>query len=832
MASDLVDSPLEEMDPMCVSSSKGQGKTWEELKAVVKDTRKLVSALASRVPTNFQFRTQNTPNGPVTRLYFLGIPPKQRESTLMYINVPTVPMSITPMLTWCSLLESFNAQLQNGGQMSREEQLLRERKRLGTFGITSYEMTDSGKIVFPACNSLFSCCDDNLASVEAIFPTNIDTDLPGARMHPEICPNNPDLVAFVHNNDLWVVNIATGQEVRLTNCNKGTGSLKEDPYSCGVPSFVVQEEFDRYTGYWWEPEREEKSGVYRILYEEVDESDVDILRIYAPLEDKGVDEYRYPRAGATNASSCLKVVEFTVNSENKISQAPVHKCLFESLDVLFPLMEYLVRAGWTSDAKYVYCQLLNRKQTHLSLVLIPAECFVVAEDVANVTLATKQKLPPVHVIHEENSEIWINVHDILHFLPSRSPDEINFLWLSESSGFRHLYKISSKLALREFDDYVIKCDNTEVSAVTAGDWEVSPKEIWVDEKRELVYFIGLKDTPLETHLYVTFYSRYCDPVRLTEPGYSHGVAFNKELSLFVTVYSSSSITPMSSIHQVVHSENGIKTQPLGILMQSTPCPEYQPPEMFNYKSKSGFTMYGMYYKPHNYQSGVKYPTVLFVYGGPHVQLVSNSFKGLKYLRLHTLATQGYAVVIIDGRGSCSRGLKFESHIKNRLGTTEIEDQVEGLQYLMSQTDFIDENRIAIHGWSYGGYLSLLGLAQRPDIFKVAIAGAPVTDWHLYDTGYTERYMDLPASNTFGYQQGNVLSYVDNFPDEENRLLIIHGLIDENVHFQHSSILVSALIKACKPHHIQVYPNERHGIRNHEASEHYKTLILSFLQKNL
>ncbi|XP_053386978.1 dipeptidyl peptidase 9-like [Mercenaria mercenaria] len=842
MASELLESPVGASDPIFVEQNKGGAKTWEEIKAVVKDTRKLVSSLASRVPSNFQFRTQDTPNGPITRLYFLGIPPKQRESTLMYVNVPSVPMSITPMLQWCSLLESFSSTLSNSGQMSREEQLLRERKRLGVFGITSYELTEKGKLVFPACNTLFTCSDENLTSVDPVFPQNIDTNVQGARMDPQICPNNSDLVAFVNCNDLWVVNTKTGQEVRLTHSNKGTGCLKEDPYSSGVPSFVVQEEFDRYTGYWWEPkcDKSPDSKTYRILYEEVDESEVDILQIYSPLEDKGVDEYRYPRPGKTNAKSCLKIVEFSINETDQISETVVCKCLYESISSLFPSMEYLLRAGWTPDAKYVHCQLLNRKQTHLSLVLIPTQCFIVTKATEDVDMEATQseKYPNLHVIHEDASEIWVNVHDILHFLPGESQNEINFIWMSERSGFRHLYKISSKLASQqvlgqsELHDDVLRCECSTVTAITSGEWEVSPKECWVDESRQLVYFIGLKDTPLETHLYVTSYSTPGDPVRLTELGYSHSVSFNKERTLFVSVYSSAKVTPMSTLHQITHSESAVKTQPIGVLMPSSPCPDYSPPELFNFKSKSGYTMYGMYYKPHNYQPGVKYPTVLFVYGGPHVQLVSNTFKGLKFLRLHTLSSQGYAVVLIDGRGSWCRGLKFESHIKNRLGTTEIEDQVEGLQSLMSMVDFIDENRIAIHGWSYGGYLSLMGLAQRPDIFKVAIAGAPVVDWHLYDTGYTERYMDVPESNTYGYQQGNVLSYIDNFPNEENRLMIVHGLIDENVHFQHSSILVNALIKACKPHQIQIYPNERHGIRNPESSEHYKTLILTFLQKHL
>ncbi|KAJ8311744.1 hypothetical protein KUTeg_011099 [Tegillarca granosa] len=369
--------------------------------------------------------------------------------------------------------------------------------------------------------------------------------------------------------------------------------------------------------------------------------------------------------------------------------------------------------------------------------------------------------------------------------------------------------------------------------LTSGNWEVLGKQIWVDESRGLVYFNGLKDSPIESQLYVVSYLVPSNPVRLTELGYSHSVSFSKDCSVFVTVYSSVKQSPLGCINRICHKDDGnISSQTLGILLTGSDCPDYNSPDLFDFDSSSGYKMYGLVYKPEGFEPRIKYPTVLMVYGGPQVQQVTNSFKGVRFLRHHTLASQGYVVVVIDGRGSCNRGLQFEGHIKKRLGTVELDDQLEGLHWLAAKVDYIDLNRVAIHGWSYGGYLSLLGLAQRSDIFKVAIAGAPVVSWNLYDTGYTERYMDVPDRNVEGYKKGSVLQYVQKFPDEENRLLIIHGLIDENVHFHHTSLLVNALVKACKPYSLQVYPNERHGIRNHEASEHYKTMILSFLQQHL
>ncbi|KAG0716610.1 Dipeptidyl peptidase 9 [Chionoecetes opilio] len=166
------------------------------------------------------------------------------------------------------------------------------------------------------------------------------------------------------------------------------------------------------------------------------------------------------------------------------------------------------------------------------------------------------------------------------------------------------------------------------------------------------------------------------------------------------------------------------------------------------------------------------------------------------------------------------------------GTVEIEDQVEVLELLSGQCDYLDLTRLAVTGWSYGGYLSLMALAHRPNLFRLAIAGAPVVSWGLYDTGYTERYMDLPSANPEGYRAGSVLSYVNNLPDEENRLLIVQGMIDENVHFSHTNQLIQALIKAGKPYQLQIYPQERHCLRQLDSNEHYETKLISFLLNNL
>ncbi|KAK6184810.1 hypothetical protein SNE40_007192 [Patella caerulea] len=835
-------------------SNNGGKKTWEELRRCVRESRKILTTLVSTIPSSFTFRNIETSTGHKTRIYFLGVPSKGRENTLLYVDVPSVEETNNPnftptVLDWNHLLDAF--QSSSGiGQLSREEQLMRERKRLVIYGITSYEVDETvGKFLFPANNNLYVCHDRD-PTASCVVPTSINSYCRGARLDPKLCPANTDLVAFIHDNDIWVTHLTSGSEKRLTFAHKGTGQLSTDPLSAGVPSFVIQEEFDRHTGYWWRPSKlpptSDDISTYQILYEEVDESDVDVLNLFAPsTDDHGIDEYRYPRAGTANAKSSLKIVEFEVDKDGIILDTVIENQLIEPLSIVLPWSEYLVRAGWTPSCNFVHAQLLDRQQQRLSLILIPLQHFTPVLSDAEMSNGTSN-LPPIQILYNETSDIWINTHDILHFLPQTDDNSISFIWASEKTSFRHLYLVTSQVLHRlpsTLSDVIMELEENTVSecpqcqilkevTLTSGSWEVLSLPVWVDSYRKLVYFTGLKDTPLETHLYCVSYESPREPVRITHLGFSHSVAMNIDCTMYISVYSSIQQTPRATVNRIQHTNKDINARCIGVLMEHTVCPEFKAPEIFDFEATSGNKMYGMYYKPHNYEVGKKYPTVLYVYGGPQVQLVTNSFKGVKFLRLHTLASEGYAVIVLDSRGSSHRGIMFESILKHRLGTVEIDEQVEGLLWINSNVDFIDITRVAIHGWSYGGYLSLMGLSQRPEIFKLAIAGAPVVSWSLYDTGYTERYMGLPSTNIQAYKTGCVLDYIESFPDEENRLLIVHGLIDENVHFHHSNYLINTLVRYCKPYRLQVYPNERHGIRSHEASEHYKTMVLSFLQNNL
>lgn len=814
-------------------------KTWTELKTVVCELRQELSSLSSIVPTFIQFRTLSDGR---TRIFFLSTASSSCETTLLYADVSGDDAK-TDRIQWHPVIEA-NFHFNLGSRYSREEQLILERKRLATWGITSYELHGpSGKLVFPAASTLFQCGDTSHMN-GPLFPAELRTNSSGPKLLPEICPSNPDLVAYVCNADIWVTHTLTGSTERLTYAHKGGRNLADDPLSAGVPSYVIQEEFSRYQGYWWQPSCGQ-DNIYRILYEETDESEVKLYSFPSTNAhiNGELEQYRFPCAGSPNARSNLKLLQFQLNENLQITNVQTLILHPRPLFSIFCELEYLVRVGWMPDGENIWLQLLDRKQQRLEVVVLSLKSFV--EPPRNVwspsphTNSVSVSTPPIKYVFSQESDVWINVHDLLFIFPTTENDKITLIWANEETGFRHLYLITVSYAPQSVDDtldlFMTPRFKSQV-ALTSGEWEVLGQNLWVDETRQLVYFLGLRESPLEKHLYVVSLQRPGEVRLLTRPGYSYSVDLNKDCTMCVATYSNIEKLPACQVFRITHTDwtvEGVNLTPVGYLLEpAVPDNDLHSPELYTHKILSGDIIFSMVFRPHNFQEGKKYPTVLNIYGGPEVQLVSNTFKGMRHLRMHMLAAQGYCVVVVDSRGSQHRGLYFESHIKGRMGTVELADQVEVLHWLAETLGFIDLTRVAILGWSYGGYLSLMGIAQYPQIFKLAIAGAPVTSWTSYDTGYTERYMNLPQENRIGYKQGSVFNYIKQFPEEENRLFIIHGLIDENVHFDHTSSLIDALVRAGKPYQLQVYPNERHSLRNLDASKHYETTLLSFLQNYL
>ncbi|OXA52726.1 dipeptidyl peptidase 9 isoform X2 [Folsomia candida] len=835
-----------------------QKKSWAELREDVRNLRRKLWTLGFRLPHSFTFRKM----AGKTRIYFMASPPNSRDNSIFAVDVPHTMQGVSrfsqqPLVKfpWIQILASG---FPGGIPHTKAELLMMERKRMTPTGIADYEFHEpTAKFVFTASSSLYQCVDDVAVTEYPLSPTEIRTpETTGARMNATICPDNSNLIAFVNDGDIWVVNCFSGDEKRLTFARTNDVNIEEDPVSAGLPSYIIQEEFNRFEGFWWQPASRDKSNlsdanVYRLMYEEVDESSVNLVSLLT-LPGREPEKYRFPTPGTANATSTLRFVQFELDMRQTIQN--IHNFdLMYSIPQIFPWAEYVVRAGWVPEGTHVWTQLLDRQQQRLELIIFPFtltninitdNAEIVSGNGDNCTAENGLPTAPVYVVYAERTDVWINVHDILAFLPCDDPKMIMFLWASEESGHRHLYLIKSEMrpaiesswpTARHPPLYLspkvhMKC------ALTSGDWEVMNSAIAVRYNVGLIFLMGLKDSPIERHLYVVSTNQPGEIRRLTTPGHSYTAYFNEECSLVILTYSSVKDPPVCIIHRVHYTDSsihGVTLEPLSYLAEPPNVdPSFSFPDIYCYQNEYGDDLYAMVYKPFDFDPKKKYPTILNVYGGPEVQLVYNSFRGVGQLWLYLLASQGYCVVSVDSRGSHHRGVQFESHIRRRMGTVELNDQVEVLEWLAKRDQFIDLTRVGIYGWSYGGYLSLMGLIHFPKLFKVCVAGAPVTSWELYDSGYTERYMDLPQNNPVGYKEGSVLTYAHQFPDEVGRLLLVHGMSDENVHFVHTAELLNALVRWGKPYQLQLYPCERHSLRRLDASEHYETVLLSFLQQQL
>lgn len=489
-----------------------------------------------------------------------------------------------------------------------------------------------------------------------LYPSEL-VQLRGA-IDPQICPDNSEIIAYIGGGDIYVINTVSGHSKRLTNAHDENKSFSDNPLSAGVPSYVMQEEFSRFQGFWWQPKSND--GIYRILYEEVDESDV-LLFKFPSSQPVGMDfeEYRFPRAGTSNAKSKLKLIEFTLSETLQIQDECIKEMQYP-LTYYFPWMEYVVRVGWMPNCQSIWCQLLNRQQNRISLVMIPLDNFceicsgsstasspnaLSAEHSWQATLG--KTTTPIQVLFAQTSPTWINVNDALQFL-EMTDSHVTFIWASEETGFRHLYLVTSAIGHNangslntdeEMDGITLGPRILQKIALTSGDWEVLGRNVWIDRRRRLVYFLGLRETPLEKHLYVVSLDQSNRPNRcrlLTKTGYSYSIDFNDDCSIMVQVYCNIHQLPSCDIYRVTdsgiydNSVDSINLQLIGNLFEGAPPTNTQlqkfSPSIFSHKLKSGEIIYSMVFKPHDFRPGHKYPTVLNVYGGPEVQTVSNTFK--------------------------------------------------------------------------------------------------------------------------------------------------------------------------------------------------------------
>jgi len=502
----------------------------------------------------------------------------------------------------------------------------------------------------------------------------------------------------------------------------------------GELDWVYPEELDLYTGYWWAPDSS------AIAYLEMDERKVTQFSLLNFESFTGEAELqRYPVPGGTNP-----VVRVFV--------APVEGGEARAMDLGTDADIYVTRVNWLPDSKRLAVQRLNRAQTIVDVLLCDA--------------ATGKS----STILSDKDDYWINVSDDLHFLK----DSKRFLWSSERSGYRHLYlcDFSGKPPLQ----------------LTKGDWEVDHVDA-VDEVRGVVYFTATEKSPLERHLYRVGLDG-SGFARITKEEGTHRVNVAPNAAVYVDTYSNASTPPRQDLYRA----DGTKLATLNE-NKVAELAEYHlsPVEFFTIKAHDGVTLNCSMIKPVNFDPAKKFPVIVYTYGGPHAQVVVNAWMGGGFLWHQMMAQKGYIIFSLDNRGSAGRGHVFEEPIHYRFGAQELSDQRDGGEWLKLQP-YVDAERIGIHGWSYGGHMTLHAMFEAPDIFKVGFAGGPVTDWHFYDTIYTERYMGLLPEHEQSYQES---SPIKNPEKLKGKLLIAHGTGDDNVHYSNTLALVDDLIKAGK-----------------------------------
>lgn len=532
----------------------------------------------------------------------------------------------------------------------------------------------------------------------------------------------------------------------------------------GGLDWVYPEELELGTAYWWSPDSKS------IAYLQFDSSKEPVFPHEDLLKERALFEpQRYPQAGENNADVRLGVVAAAGGATKWLETGDTRR-------------DWLIaRAGWMPDARSVYTIRMNRVQNKLEMI---------ATDVESGGAA---------VVFQESDPYWINLSGDVRFLK----DGRRFLWTSERDGFRHIYLYSN--------------DGKTVKQLTEGRWEVTGID-GVDEDAGRVFYVSSEASSLEHRLYSAGLDGGEKRLLSKEAG-THSVSMGPTGAYYLDTYSNAETPSRTVLHAASGAELGVYRE-----ADRTQENEYDllPAEVVSFKAADGTPLYGRMIKPAGFQAGKKYPMVVTVYGGPGVALpVRNAWTGVDIDQVY--AQHGYVVWQAENRGGMGRGHAFETAIYHNLGATELADQVAGVKYVIS-LGFVDPERVGIHGWSYGGFMTVNALLNAADVFTCGVAGAPVTNWINYDTIYTERYMGLPAEDPEGYENTALPAKAANL---KGRLMIMHNLEDDNVLFQNSMQLIAALEGAGKMFDLALYPQKSHGVTGTLAREMNEAMLEFF-----
>jgi len=596
-------------------------------------------------------------------------------------------------------------------------------------------------------------------------------------------------VSFVRNNDLYVVDVASGDEKQITR----DGSERVHN---GYLVWVYEEELygrGQNRGYWWSPDSR------KIAFLRLDDSPVPRFILSNEIPNSPViEDTRYPKAGDPNPLVRLGIADVTKTSRlPNVSRIPrVGGRLPASVRRIGDLVQFvdlhryrpedvlIVRVAWSPGSTAVLFQAQNREQTYL--------------DLNSAALDGK-----VTKLFTETSPAWVGINGNPHFM-----DDGMAVWQSERDGWNHLYLYDNAGKL--------------IRRLTEGEWEVRSLH-GIDKSTGWVYFSATKDSHIATNVYrVSLRGGAIE--RLTQGEGSHAAMFNRDFTHFIHMWSDINTPPQVRLYRSDgRLERALNENRVEVLEQY----KLSRPDFLKVKTRDGYEMEAVIIRPPDFNANRKYPVLQFTYAGPQAPQVRDGWGGSRYMFHQMLAQKGYIIWICDNRTASAKGVKSAWPLYKNFGPLELRDIEDGVAYLKS-LQFVDPDRIGSWGWSYGGFMTSFALTHSKS-FKMGIAGGSVTDWHLYDSIYTERFMSTPQNNPAGYERTSVVKAAK---DLHGKLLLIHGVMDNNVHQQNTMQLVYELQKHGKQFELMLYPTQRHGVTDPAQAHHMYTMMTDFIERNL
>ena len=573
-------------------------------------------------------------------------------------------------------------------------------------------------------------------------------------------------IGYAKANDLFVLDLATKKTIQVTTDGKKNAIIN------GITDWVYEEEFAFVRAFDWSADSK------KIAYIRFDESEVPefSMNIYQKNLYPTVETFKYPKAGEKNALVSLFVYDVAVKSSKAIN-------LGNYSDF------YIARMKWTSDANVLCAQVLNRHQDNLDLIFVDG-----TSGAAKVVLNEKDKA-------------YIDVTDNLTFLKDNS-----FIWTSEKDGFNHIYLYDKTGKLK--------------NQVTKGNWEVT-SYYGFDEKTKTVFYQSVENGSIVRDVY-----KICldgkNKVKLSQQTGTNEATFSPDFTYFINTYSSAIVPTAYTLNS---SKDGKQVQSIvDNTTLSDKLKKYDLPnkEFFELTTDKGNKLNAWMIKPKDFDATKKYPVFMFQYSGPGSQQVANHWLDTNDMWFMMLSQQGYIVACVDGRGTGFKGAAFKKCTQLQLGKYEVEDQIDAAK-VIGNYSYVDKTRIGIFGWSYGGFMASNCLFKGADVFKMAIAVAPVTNWRFYDSIYTERYLQTPQENASGYDENSPINHVSKL---KGNFLLIHGTADDNVHVQNSMQMIEALIQANKQFDWAIYPDKNHGIYGGKTRIQLFNKMTNFVKEKL